>query len=221
MAAAQPFISGAHLQNRQPAQRRHGRRRFEAFIQPGSWPQSRRHLSRRMPSRRNRFRRPDRRRPKLHQGRCRPQPPLPDAREDDNLDAPPRAVAKAKEERMSITHKFNIGGHEGYLIVGLDPDGERGESSSRWERRLDGSGLMDSFALAVSVALQHGVPLRCSAKSSRTPASSPAMVEQSRHRLRQVDHGLHLPLAPVALMTGQQQFLFENLRRKQQSSPEA
>ena len=48
--------------------------------------------------------------------------------EDDNLDAPPRAVRhKLKEERMSITHKFNIGGHEGYLIVGLYPDGEPGE----------------------------------------------------------------------------------------------
>ncbi len=48
--------------------------------------------------------------------------------EDDNLDAPPRAVRhKLKEERMSITHKFNIGGHEGYIIVGLYPNGEPGE----------------------------------------------------------------------------------------------
>ena len=39
--------------------------------------------------------------------------------EDDNLEAPPRALRhKLKEERMSITHKFNVGGHEGYIIVG-------------------------------------------------------------------------------------------------------
>ena len=50
------------------------------------------------------------------------------AAEEDNLDAPPRAVRhKLKEERMSVTHKFNIGGHEGYIIVGLYPDGEPGE----------------------------------------------------------------------------------------------
>src|SRR3982074_3947807 len=50
------------------------------------------------------------------------------ALQEDNLDAPPRAVRhKLKEERMSVTHKFNIGGHEGYIIVGLYPDGEPGE----------------------------------------------------------------------------------------------
>src|SRR5713101_7951489 len=47
---------------------------------------------------------------------------------EDNLDAPPRALRhKLKEERMSVTHKFNVGGHEGYIIVGLYPDGEPGE----------------------------------------------------------------------------------------------
>src|SRR5260221_689356 len=47
---------------------------------------------------------------------------------DDNLDAPPRALRhKLKEERMSVTHKFNVGGHEGYIIVGLYPNGEPGE----------------------------------------------------------------------------------------------
>ena len=48
--------------------------------------------------------------------------------EEDNLDAPPRAVRhKLKEERMAVTHKFNIGGHEGYIIVGLYPNCEPGE----------------------------------------------------------------------------------------------
>src|SRR6202142_2177149 len=48
--------------------------------------------------------------------------------EDENLDAPPRAVRhKLQQERMSVTHKFNVGGHEGYIIVGLYPDREPGE----------------------------------------------------------------------------------------------
>ena len=42
------------------------------------------------------------------------------ALQEENLNAPPRAVRhKLQEERMSVTHKFNIGGHEGYIIVGL------------------------------------------------------------------------------------------------------
>src|SRR3989454_5137072 len=48
--------------------------------------------------------------------------------EEENLNAPPRAVRhKLLEERMSITHKFNVGGHEGYITVGLYPDGSPGE----------------------------------------------------------------------------------------------
>src|SRR5271157_2280679 len=82
--------------------------------------------------------------------------------EDENLDAPPRAVRhKLKEERMSVTHKFNIGGHEGYIIVGLYPDGEPGEIFIKMAKEGSTvSGLMDSFALATSIALQHGVPLK-------------------------------------------------------------
>src|ERR1035438_9016803 len=69
--------------------------------------------------------------------------------QEDNLDAPPRAVRhKLKEERMSITHKFNIGGHEGYIIVGLYPDGQPGEIFIKMAKEGSTvSGLMDSFAL--------------------------------------------------------------------------
>ena len=79
---------------------------------------------------------------------------------EDNLDAPPRAVRhRLKEERMSVTHKFNIGGHEGYITVGLYPNGEPGEIFIKMAKEGSTvSGLMDSFALAVSIALQHGVP---------------------------------------------------------------
>ena len=82
---------------------------------------------------------------------------------------------KLQEERASITHKFNVGGHEGYITVGLYPDGEPGELFITMAKEGSTvSGLMDSFALAVSIALQHGVPLKLFCESSPTPASSPA-----------------------------------------------
>jgi ribonucleoside-diphosphate reductase alpha chain len=65
------------------------------------------------------------------------------------------------DERASITHKFNVGGHEGYLTIGLYEDGTPGEIFLRMAKEGSTiSGLMDSFATAVSLALQYGVPLR-------------------------------------------------------------
>jgi ribonucleoside-diphosphate reductase alpha chain len=67
---------------------------------------------------------------------------------------------KLPEERHSFTHKFSIGGHEGYVTVGMYEDGSPGEIFVRMAK--EGSviaGLMDSFATAISLALQHGVPL--------------------------------------------------------------
>src|ERR1700732_988205 len=82
--------------------------------------------------------------------------------EEENLNAPPRAVRhKLQEERASITHKFKVGDHEGYITVGLYPNGEPGELFITMAKEGSTvSGLMDSFALAVSIALQHGVPLK-------------------------------------------------------------
>ena len=65
------------------------------------------------------------------------------------------------DERKSITHKFRIGDHEGYLHVGLYDDVTPGElfiTMSKQGSTL--SGLMDSFATAVSISLQYGVPLK-------------------------------------------------------------
>jgi ribonucleoside-diphosphate reductase alpha chain len=82
----------------------------------------------------------------------------------DSLDAqaPPRAVRhRLPAERASITHKFGIGGHEGYITVGLYPSGAPGEIFIRMAKEGSTiSGLMDSFATAISMALQHGVPLK-------------------------------------------------------------
>ena len=68
---------------------------------------------------------------------------------------------KLPEERASITHKFSIGGHEGYITVGLYEDGTPGELFiSMAKEGSTISGLMDSFATAISYALQYGVPLK-------------------------------------------------------------
>jgi ribonucleoside-diphosphate reductase alpha chain len=76
--------------------------------------------------------------------------------------APPRALRhRLPGERASVTHKFGIAGHEGYITVGLYKDGTPGELFIRMAKEGSTvSGLMDSFATAVSLALQHGVPLK-------------------------------------------------------------
>ena len=68
---------------------------------------------------------------------------------------------RLQDTRSSITHKFNVGGHEGYLIVGLYEDGRPGELFITMAK--EGStigGLMDSLGTAISVALQYGVPVQ-------------------------------------------------------------
>ena len=65
------------------------------------------------------------------------------------------------DERKSITHKFDIAGHEGYIIAGMYEDGQPGEIFITMSKEGSTiSGLMDSFATAISIALQYGVPLR-------------------------------------------------------------
>jgi ribonucleoside-diphosphate reductase alpha chain len=79
-----------------------------------------------------------------------------------DLKAPPRAVRhRLPEERASITHKFSIAGHEGYITVGLYPNQQPGEIFIKMAKEGSTvSGLMDAFATSVSLALQHGVPLK-------------------------------------------------------------
>jgi ribonucleoside-diphosphate reductase alpha chain len=76
-----------------------------------------------------------------------------------------KIVYKPRRERLpdtrnSVTHKFSISGHEGYISVGLYPDGRPGEVFITMAK--EGStigGLMDSFGTATSISLQYGVPL--------------------------------------------------------------
>ena len=68
---------------------------------------------------------------------------------------------KLPNERASITHKFSISGHEGYITVGMYEDGTPGEIFLTMSKEGSTiSGLMDSFATAISLALQYGVPLQ-------------------------------------------------------------
>jgi ribonucleoside-diphosphate reductase alpha chain len=75
-------------------------------------------------------------------------------------DAGPRRK-RMPRERQSITHKFSIGGHEGYITAGMYEDGSIGEIFLT-DIGKEGStlrGMMNSFATAISIALQYGVPL--------------------------------------------------------------
>jgi ribonucleoside-diphosphate reductase alpha chain len=68
---------------------------------------------------------------------------------------------KLPDERKSITHKFSIGGHEGYIIVGMYGEGTPGEVFIKMAKEGSTlSGFMDGLALSISVGLQYGVPLK-------------------------------------------------------------
>ncbi len=79
----------------------------------------------------------------------------------EEAQGPPRAVRHhLPRERDSKTYKYEIAGHEGYINVGLYPNGQPGEIFVKMAK--GGStmaGLMDSFAVAISMCLQYGVPL--------------------------------------------------------------
>lgn len=79
----------------------------------------------------------------------------------NDASAPPEARRNhLPNERVSTTHKFSVGGHEGYLTVGLYPDGQPGEIFVTMAKEGSTvSGLIGSCAQAISIGLQYGVPL--------------------------------------------------------------
>jgi ribonucleoside-diphosphate reductase alpha chain len=89
--------------------------------------------------------------------------PLSTSSETDKAAAKQLAVPRRErlpDTRKSITHKFSVAGHEGYITVGLYDDGRPGELFITMAK--EGStigGLMDCFGTAVSMSLQYGVPL--------------------------------------------------------------
>src|ERR1022692_861678 len=143
--------------------------------------------------------------------------PAPSPQEEENLNAPPRAVRhKLQTERRSITHKFNVGGHEGYITVGLYPDDSVGEIFITMAKEGSTvSGLMDSFSCAVSIALQHGVPLKLLCEKFAHTRFEPSGwsgnpdIGFAKSIMDYIFRWLDLRFS-----TGQQQMLFENLRLK-------
>jgi ribonucleoside-diphosphate reductase alpha chain len=98
--------------------------------------------------------------PVPEQDHPRPHVTSPEAPEQRDLFA--RAHRrKLSDERKSITHKFSVGGHKGYLIVGLYEEGTPGEIFIKMSKEGSTlSGFMDGLALSISVGLQYGVPLK-------------------------------------------------------------
>ncbi len=104
---------------------------------------------------------------------------------------------KLPAERRAITHKFSIGGHEGYITVGMYDDGQPGEIFLVMAKEGSAiSGLMDSFATAVSLTLQYGVPHQGPDRQVLARALRAVGAHgQPGDPVRQVDRGLHIPLA--------------------------
>ena len=91
--------------------------------------------------------------------------PLNTSRDKEKAAAAPVVAGPARrrlpDERMSITHKFDIAGHEGYITVGLYEDGQPGELFLVMAKEGSTiSGFADAFAQAICYALQYGVPLQ-------------------------------------------------------------
>jgi ribonucleoside-diphosphate reductase alpha chain len=130
------------------------------------------------------------------------------------MNAPPRAVRhKLQAERASITHKFKVGDHEGYITVGLYPNGQPGELFITMAKEGSTvSGLMDSFALAVSIALQHGVELKLFCEKFAHTRFEPSGwsgnpdIGYAKSIMDYIFRWLQL-----RFLTGQQQLLFDNL----------
>jgi ribonucleoside-diphosphate reductase alpha chain len=71
-----------------------------------------------------------------------------------------RDRVRLPDTRPSVTHKFSISGHEGYITVGLYPDGRPGEVFIKMAKQGSTvSGLVDTIAVLTSLALQYGVPI--------------------------------------------------------------
>lgn len=96
---------------------------------------------------------------------CKFSQPLNTSRNDGKTVTTPKSGQvhrrRLPDERRSITHKFSVGGHEGYITVGMYEDGSPGEIFLVMAKEgTVVSGLMDSFATGISMALQYGVPLK-------------------------------------------------------------
>ena len=122
-------------------------------------------------------------------GSKRTQPLTTDTSEENKGDeGDPFAVSptpmrvRLPDERPSLTHKFSVGGHEGYIHVGLYDDGRPGEIFI--DMAKEGSvisGLMDAFATSISLGLQYGVPLEALIKKFAHSRFEPSGFTNNEH----------------------------------------
>ena len=134
--------------------------------------------------------------------------------ETHDAQEPPRSMRhRLPAERASVTHKFVIAGHEGYVTVGLYPNGSPGEIFLRMTKEGSAvAGLLDSFATAVSLALQHGVPVRALAEQfaeTRFEPSGATANEQIPYALSIMDYLFRW--IELRFLSGHQMDLFANL----------
>ena len=115
-----------------------------------------------------------------------------EAEEEQKISAPERK--RMPQERESITHKFSIAGHEGYITAGKYEDGSVGEIFLT-DIGKEGStmrGLLNAFATAISLGLQYGVPLEDFVRKFSYMRFEPeGMTDQPGDPLRQIDARLH------------------------------
>ena len=218
MAAAQPFLSGAisktvNLPENATVEdiMQHLRRGLE------NGPQGDRHLSRRLEALRaaQHDKKTQRQAAARRRGHRRAEIAAARTRASQELEAEVAALRDPGEQpvrrrmpdtRVSLTHKFDIAGHEGYLTVGLFEDGQPGELFITMTK--EGStigGLMDTIGTLTS----HGAAIRRAARSAGQEIRLPALRaerlhQEPRHPQRHLDHRLRLPLAGLPVHQGLQ-----------------
>ncbi|MDR3763503.1 MAG: vitamin B12-dependent ribonucleotide reductase [Acidobacteriota bacterium] len=135
--------------------------------------------------------------------------------EQEDYEAPPLARrSKLPDERFSVTHKFRVGSHEGYVTVGLYKNGMPGEVFITMAKEGSTvSGLMDSFACAVSIGLQHGVPLRLLVnKFAHTRFEPSGWTQNPEIGYANSIMDYIFRWMDLRFLTGEQQSLFDDLR---------
>ena len=117
------------------------------------------------------------------------------AREDEPL------RKRMPRERKSLTHKFSLAGHAGYITAGMYEDGTVGEIflTDIGKEGLTLRGMMNSFATAISIALQYGVPLETLVRKFAYMRFEPEGITEPGDPVREVDARLHHALAGLAL----------------------
>ncbi len=202
MGAVQPFISRRDLEDREPApggDRRGHRRRLHPGL--AARRQGAGDLPRRLQDRPGAAHRRAAGRGRRGSARRRRRRSSSRPSSKALAEAGPRRK-RMPRERQSITHKFSIGGHEGYITAGMYEDGTVGEIFLT-DIGKEGStlrGMMNSFATAISIALQYGVPLETLVQQVQLHAlRARGDHGQPRDPVRQVDARLHHALARLAL----------------------